>query len=157
LLQRHNARIRGAFSAITQPTTVRSVSLQFGFLDTLVHTELSRLIDAGELAGMRQGAQERSMFMPMVSDQGCATTVVCVLMKLLWCVITGDQMFAKNQKQTIESFFNQNGYIEYSALSRLQVSASACWSLRSTRIQIDLFARRSRTPPSIWPSSTRED
>src|SRR5689334_13992537 len=35
-----------------------------------------------------------------------------------------DQSYARNPKESIASFFQQNGYIEYSALQKLQVGVS---------------------------------
>ena len=50
--QRHNARLRGALSAVTVPTTVRSLVQHYGFLDSLAYAELHRLVQENLIAGL---------------------------------------------------------------------------------------------------------
>jgi hypothetical protein len=35
--QRHRARVRGAIRAVTRPTTLRSLTQRFGFMESLVY------------------------------------------------------------------------------------------------------------------------
>ncbi len=71
-VQRHNARLRGAFLAMTLPTSVRSVINNFHFMDNLAYPEISKMIKDKVLPGTQQGAQERSTYIPSV---GCTITV----------------------------------------------------------------------------------
>lgn len=95
-IKRQEAQIRGLFSAITQPTFVASVLSQFKLYESLFYSILEDLISSGKLPGSVLGRRERAQYIPNIYNQA----------RQAW----------------IESFFEQNGYIEYNALSKAQIS-----------------------------------
>ena len=98
-VERHRARVRGAFAAVTEPTTVRKMVQQYGFLDSLAYAEVRDLAAAGLLAGTLHGSEERSSFHPA--------------------------LHAQNQEGSVRAFFDQNGFLPYSSLKQLEISAKS--------------------------------
>ncbi|XP_054715916.1 E3 UFM1-protein ligase 1-like [Uloborus diversus] len=95
-LAQHTARIRGALSALTRPIPTASIISHFKFPEKLFYHVAEDLIKEGRLAASISGGRsERSIFLPDV--------------------------YAKSQNEWVDSFYNQNGYLEYDALTRLGI------------------------------------
>uniref|UniRef100_A0A8D0HAR1 E3 UFM1-protein ligase 1 n=1 Tax=Sphenodon punctatus TaxID=8508 RepID=A0A8D0HAR1_SPHPU len=93
---RHQARIRGLFSAITRPTPVSHLITRHGFQEQLLYSVLEEFVNTGRLKGtVVGGRQDKAVFVP--------------------------DIYAKTQSTWVDSFFRQNGYLEFDALSRLGI------------------------------------
>lgn len=93
---RHKARIRGLFSAITRPTAVNSLISKYGFQEQLLYSVLEELVNCGRLRGtVVGGRQDKAVFIP--------------------------DIYSRTQNTWVDSFFRQNGYLEFDALSRLGI------------------------------------
>ncbi|KAK2856657.1 hypothetical protein Q5P01_005392 [Channa striata] len=93
---RHKARIRGLFSAITRPTPVSSMIGVFGFQEHLLYSVLEELVNNGRLKGsVVGGRQDKAVYIP--------------------------DIYAKTQNTWVDSFLQQNGYLEFDALIRLGI------------------------------------
>ncbi|ELW54526.1 E3 UFM1-protein ligase 1 [Tupaia chinensis] len=93
---RHKARIRGLFSAITRPTAVNSLVSKYGFQEQLLYSVLEELVNSGRLRGtVVGGRQDKAVFVP--------------------------DIYSRTQSTWVDSFFRQNGYLEFDALSRLGI------------------------------------
>ncbi|XP_004580428.2 E3 UFM1-protein ligase 1 [Ochotona princeps] len=93
---RHKARIRGLFSAVTRPTAVNSLISKYGFQEQLLYSVLEELVNSGRLRGtVVGGRQDKAVFVP--------------------------DIYSKTQSAWVDSFFRQNGYLEFDALSRLGI------------------------------------
>ncbi|XP_072498979.1 E3 UFM1-protein ligase 1 isoform X2 [Notamacropus eugenii] len=93
---RHKARIRGLFSAITRPTPVISLISRYGFQEQLLYSVLEELVNSGRLKGaVVGGRQDKAVFVP--------------------------DIYSRTQSNWVDSFFRQNGYLEFDALSRLGI------------------------------------
>uniref|UniRef100_UPI0037E82F7C E3 UFM1-protein ligase 1 n=1 Tax=Semicossyphus pulcher TaxID=241346 RepID=UPI0037E82F7C len=93
---RHKARIRGLFSAITRPTPVSSMIGVFGFQEHLLYSVLEELVNTGRLKGsVVGGRQDKAVYIP--------------------------DIYAKTQNAWVDSFLQQNGYLEFDALVRLGI------------------------------------
>ncbi|XP_052572307.1 E3 UFM1-protein ligase 1 isoform X2 [Peromyscus californicus insignis] len=93
---RHKARIRGLFSAITRPTAVNSLISKYGFQEQLLYSVLEELVGTGRLRGtVVGGRQDKAVFVP--------------------------DIYSRTQSTWVDSFFRQNGYLEFDALSRLGI------------------------------------
>ncbi|GAA6218576.1 E3 UFM1-protein ligase 1 [Lates japonicus] len=93
---RHKARIQGLFSAITRPTPVSSMIGAFGFQEHLLYSVLEELVNTGRLKGsVVGGRQDKAVYIP--------------------------DIYAKTQNAWVDSFLQQNGYLEFDALVRLGI------------------------------------
>ncbi|XP_058163147.1 E3 UFM1-protein ligase 1 [Dasypus novemcinctus] len=93
---RHKARIRGLFSAITRPTAVSSLISKYGFQEQLLYSVLEEFVNNGRLRGtVVGGRQDKAVFIP--------------------------DIYSRTQSTWVDSFFRQNGYLEFDALSRLGI------------------------------------
>ncbi|XP_040921074.1 E3 UFM1-protein ligase 1 [Toxotes jaculatrix] len=93
---RHKARIRGLFSAITRPTPVSSMIGAFGFQEHLLYSVLEELVNTGRLKGsVVGGRQDKAVYIP--------------------------DIYSKTQNSWVDSFLQQNGYLEFDALVRLGI------------------------------------
>ncbi|XP_006881266.1 PREDICTED: E3 UFM1-protein ligase 1 [Elephantulus edwardii] len=93
---RHKARIRGLFSAITRPTAVNPLISKYGFQEQLLYSVLEELVNSGRLRGtVVGGRQDKAVFIP--------------------------DIYSRTQSTWVDSFFRQNGYLEFDALSRLGI------------------------------------
>ncbi|XP_020853970.1 LOW QUALITY PROTEIN: E3 UFM1-protein ligase 1 [Phascolarctos cinereus] len=93
---RHKARIRGLFSAITRPTPVISLISRYGFQEQLLYSVLEELVNSARLKGaVVGGRQDKAVFVP--------------------------DIYSRTQSNWVDSFFRQNGYLEFDALSRLGI------------------------------------
>ncbi|XP_068564656.1 E3 UFM1-protein ligase 1 [Cebidichthys violaceus] len=93
---RHKARIRGLFSAITRPTPVSSMIGAFGFQEHLLYSVLEELVNTGRLKGsVVGGRQDKAVYIP--------------------------DIYARTQNAWVDSFLQQNGYLEFDALVRLGI------------------------------------
>jgi len=136
-VQRHNAQVRGALSALTRPTLTSEIIAKHNFQEKLFYQAVDVMIKSGELNGSLQGRKERTMFTPTV--------------------------FSFARQQWVDSFFAQNGYIEYYTLERLQftnprgyleshfkdgIPLKTCFLNRSLVNQVDLAASEILTAES---------
>ncbi|KAF7649689.1 hypothetical protein LDENG_00137600 [Lucifuga dentata] len=95
-VSRHKARIRGLFSAITRPTPVSGMVAAFGFQEHLLYSVLEELVNSGRLKGsVVGGRQDKATYIP--------------------------DIYAKTQNVWVDSFLQQNGYLEFDALIRLGI------------------------------------
>ncbi|KAJ7341763.1 hypothetical protein JRQ81_006757 [Phrynocephalus forsythii] len=95
-ITRHQARIRGLFRAITRPTPINNLITRHGFQEHLLYSVLEELVNAGHLKGtVVGGRQDKAVFIP--------------------------DIYARTQSNWVDSFFKQNGYLEFDALSRLGI------------------------------------
>ncbi|KAJ7405213.1 E3 UFM1-protein ligase 1 [Pitangus sulphuratus] len=95
-VSRHRARIRGLFTAITRPTPVSNLITRYGFQEHLLYSLLEELVNAGRLKGtVVGGRQDKAVFVP--------------------------DIYARTQSNWVNSFFKQNGYLEFDALYRLGI------------------------------------
>uniref|UniRef100_A0A8B9TAA0 E3 UFM1-protein ligase 1 n=1 Tax=Anas platyrhynchos TaxID=8839 RepID=A0A8B9TAA0_ANAPL len=95
-VSRHRARIRGLFSAITRPTPISNLITRYGFQEHLLYSVLEELVNAGRLKGtVVGGKQDKAVFVP--------------------------DIYARTQSNWVDSFFKQNGYLEFDALYRLGI------------------------------------
>ncbi|NWI13039.1 UFL1 ligase, partial [Crypturellus soui] len=95
-VSRHRARIRGLFSAITRPTPVSNLISRYGFQEHLLYSVLEELVNTGRLKGtVVGGRQDKAVFVP--------------------------DIYARTQSNWVDSFFKQNGYLEFDALHRLGI------------------------------------
>uniref|UniRef100_A0A7N8XIL3 E3 UFM1-protein ligase 1 n=1 Tax=Mastacembelus armatus TaxID=205130 RepID=A0A7N8XIL3_9TELE len=93
---RHKARIRGLFSGITRPTPVSSMIGTYGFQEHLLYSVLEEFINSGRLKGsVVGGRQDKAVYIP--------------------------DIYAKTQNTWVDSFLQQNGYLEFDALVRLGI------------------------------------
>ncbi|XP_012299703.1 E3 UFM1-protein ligase 1 [Aotus nancymaae] len=93
---RHKARIRGLFSAITRPTAVNSLISKYGFQEQLLYSVLEELVNSRRLRGtVVGGRRDKAVFIP--------------------------DIYSRTQSTWVDSFFRQNGYLEFDALSRLGI------------------------------------
>ncbi|KAM4633692.1 E3 UFM1-protein ligase 1 [Polymixia lowei] len=95
-VSRHKARIRGLFSAITRPMPVSSMIGAFGFQEHLLYSVLEELVNTGRLKGtVVGGRQDKAVYIP--------------------------DIYSKTQNTWVDSFLQQNGYLEFDALIRLGI------------------------------------
>nr|CAG4641501.1 EOG090X0267 [Eurycercus lamellatus] len=90
-LARNKARVRGALSAITVPTSVSAIIAQNKFPEPVVDELISNKRILGSLSGGRQA--NVATFIP--------------------------DIYSRSQSEWIDNFLKQNGYLEYDALTRL--------------------------------------
>ncbi|XP_028903049.1 E3 UFM1-protein ligase 1 [Ornithorhynchus anatinus] len=97
---RYKARIRGLFSAVTRPTPINPLITRYGFQEHLLYSVLEELVTSGRLKGaVVGGRRDKAVFVP--------------------------DIYSKTQSNWVDSFFKQNGYLEFDALSRLGIPDSA--------------------------------
>lgn len=96
-ITRMKAQIRGAFSAITRPTVIQAVMSRYSFQERLFYSILEELVNTGRLAGsISGGRQEKAIYVP--------------------------DIYTKSQNEWVDSFYKQNGYLEYDSLIRLGIA-----------------------------------
>nr|XP_022294660.1 E3 UFM1-protein ligase 1-like isoform X1 [Crassostrea virginica] len=93
---RMKSQIRGALSAVTRPTTVTLVMQRYGFQERLFFSILDELVHTGKIKGSLIGRQEKMVYIP--------------------------DIYTKAQNEWVDSFYRQNGYLEYDTLVRLGIS-----------------------------------
>ncbi|XP_058470267.1 E3 UFM1-protein ligase 1 [Solea solea] len=113
---RHKARIRGLFSAITRPTPVISMIGTFGFQEHLLYSVLEELVNTGRLKGsIVGGRQDKAVYIP--------------------------DIYAKTQNAWVDSFIQQNGYLEFDALVRLGIPDPSSYIKKRYKSNKLLFLR----------------
>uniref|UniRef100_A0A8D3CCG8 E3 UFM1-protein ligase 1 n=1 Tax=Scophthalmus maximus TaxID=52904 RepID=A0A8D3CCG8_SCOMX len=113
---RHKARIRGLFSAITRPTSVSSLIGAFGFQEHLLYSVLEELVNTGRLKGcVVGGRQDKAVYIP--------------------------DIYAKTQNAWVDSFLQQNGYLEFDALVRLGIPDPSSYIKKRFKSNKLLFLR----------------
>uniref|UniRef100_A0A7N6BAG4 E3 UFM1-protein ligase 1 n=1 Tax=Anabas testudineus TaxID=64144 RepID=A0A7N6BAG4_ANATE len=113
---RHKARIRGLFSAITRPTSLSSMIGTFGFQEHLLYSVLEELVNNGRLKGsVVGGRQDKAVYIP--------------------------DIYAKTQNTWVDSFLQQNGYLEFDALVRLGIPDPSSYIKKRFRANKLLFLR----------------
>ncbi|XP_050392394.1 E3 UFM1-protein ligase 1 [Patella vulgata] len=91
-VRRMKAKIRGAFSAITSPFTITAIQNLLGLQENLFMSILEDLVNSKRLEGTLMG----SIFTP--------------------------DIYTKSQNDWVDTFYHQNGYLEYASLHRLGIS-----------------------------------
>lgn len=91
-ISRCKAKIRGALLGLNRPTPVQHILQQIGVQERLFHSVIHELNPPGVITSKQQGAQ----YIP--------------------------HAYTKNQTDWVDSFYRQNGYLEYDAVSRLGIS-----------------------------------
>ncbi|NXN86598.1 UFL1 ligase, partial [Bombycilla garrulus] len=115
-VSRHRARIRGLFTAITRPTPVSSLITRYGFQEHLLYSLLEELVNAGRLKGtVVGGRQDKAVFVP--------------------------DIYTRTQNKWVDSFFKQNGYLEFDALYRLGIPDPAGYIKKRYKSAQLLFLR----------------
>ncbi|XP_052542293.1 E3 UFM1-protein ligase 1 isoform X2 [Tympanuchus pallidicinctus] len=115
-VSRHRARIRGLFSAITRPTPVSNLITRYGFQEHLLYSVLEELVNTGRLKGtVVGGRQDKAVFVP--------------------------DIYARTQSNWVDSFFKQNGYLEFDALYRLGIPDPAGYIKKRYKSTKLLFLR----------------
>ncbi|NXR10054.1 UFL1 ligase, partial [Semnornis frantzii] len=115
-VSRHRARIRGLFTAITRPTPVSNLITRYGFQEHLLYSVLEELVNAGRLKGtVVGGRQDKAVFVP--------------------------DIYARTQSNWVDSFFKQNGYLEFDALYRLGIPDPAAYIKKRYKSTQLLFLR----------------
>ncbi|XP_069017785.1 E3 UFM1-protein ligase 1 [Embiotoca jacksoni] len=113
---RHKARIRGLFSAVTRPTPVSSMIGTFGFQEHLLYSVLEELVNSGRLRGsVVGGRQDKAVFIP--------------------------DIYSRTQNAWVDSFLQQNGYLEFDALVRLGIPDPTGYIKKRFRSNKLLFLR----------------
>ncbi|XP_071334564.1 E3 UFM1-protein ligase 1 [Trachinotus anak] len=113
---RHKARIQGLFSAITRPTSVSSMIGAFGFQEHLLYSVLEELVNTGRLKGsVVGGRQDKAVYIP--------------------------DIYAKTQNSWVDSFLQQNGYLEFDALVRLGIPDPSSYIKKRYKSNKLLFLR----------------
>nr|CAG4636818.1 EOG090X0267 [Ceriodaphnia reticulata]SVE72800.1 EOG090X0267 [Ceriodaphnia reticulata] len=97
-LARNRARIRGALSAITVPTSVLSIITQNKLPERLFFAVVEELINTKRIHASLSGGRQANVatFIP--------------------------DIYSRSQNEWIDNFLKQNGYLEYAALNRLGLS-----------------------------------
>ncbi|KAK8399047.1 hypothetical protein O3P69_004257 [Scylla paramamosain] len=95
---RHKAHIRGVLSAITRPTQVSAILAQHGFQQRLFFSVAEKLILSGRVPGVLSGGRQvhRAMYIPSI--------------------------YSRTQNEWVDNFLKQNGYLDFEALRRLDIS-----------------------------------
>lgn len=91
---RCKAKLRGALNGLTMPTPVGTFFQNIGAQDAMYHSLMVEIGPAGVITSRQKGA----LFVPAV--------------------------YTKTQTDWVASFYKQNGYLEYDAVTRLGVSAT---------------------------------
>ncbi|XP_037541177.1 E3 UFM1-protein ligase 1 [Nematolebias whitei] len=113
---RHKAQIRGLFSATTRPTPISSVIGAFGFQEHLLYSVLEELVNSGRLRGsVVGGRQDKAVYIP--------------------------DIYARTQNAWVDSFLQQNGYLEFDALLRLGIPDPSSYIKKRYRSNKLLFLR----------------
>ena len=96
-IARNRAKVRGALSAITKPTSLSAVFGQCAVSERIFFSVLESLQEMKEVPGVVAGKQgTNSLYVPTI--------------------------YSKSQNEWVENFYKQNGYLEYDALTRLGIS-----------------------------------
>ncbi|NXW71716.1 UFL1 ligase, partial [Hirundo rustica] len=115
-VSRHRARIRGLFTAITRPTPVSNLITRYGFQEHLLYSLLEELVNSGRLKGtVVGGRQDKAVFVP--------------------------DIYSRTQNKWVDSFFKQNGYLEFDALYRLGIPDPAGYIKKRYKSAQLLFLR----------------
>ncbi|XP_011403614.1 PREDICTED: E3 UFM1-protein ligase 1-like [Amphimedon queenslandica] len=96
-VSRHRSRLRGLFSAMTQPTPIPALVTEGKYHERLFHSTLNELISSGDLSGSVHGRGMRAIFIPAV--------------------------YSQMQNQWVDRFLDDNGYLEYDALVRMGIES----------------------------------
>ncbi len=91
-VERHAARVRGVMCAVLRPVSLPQIVRDHGFNESLFYEALDALAASGRLPGAAHG---RNTYTPAVHSYA--------------------------QSASVRSFFEQNGYLEYTELGKLDV------------------------------------
>lgn len=91
-IQRCKAKIRGILAAVTRPTTVTSIRQQIAVPENIFHSLLDEISPAGSVTTKLSNA----LYVPHI--------------------------YSKMQSDWVTSFYKQNGFLEYEAISKLGIS-----------------------------------
>ncbi|XP_005093191.2 E3 UFM1-protein ligase 1 [Aplysia californica] len=123
-VRRKRAEIRGALSAVTVPTTLGPVRQAVGCQEHLFHTILEELLSSGRLAGGVMGSrQDKSQFLP--------------------------DIYTRAQHEWVDSFYRQNGYLDYDAIARLGISDPKSYVKKRFKSETMVFLSSCCVGPAI--------
>ncbi|XP_068151992.1 E3 UFM1-protein ligase 1 homolog [Drosophila tropicalis] len=111
-IQRCKAKIRGALNAITRPTNVATILQQINVQEKIFHSLLDEISPAGQVTSKLSNAQ----YVPHI--------------------------YAKTQSEWVQSFFKQNGFIEYEAINKLGISDPKSYILKQLPQEELYFLKR---------------
>lgn len=95
-IARHKANVRGMLSALTRPTALQPIIGECGISNKLFFNILEELIAEKRIKGDIIGkSSDKSTFLP--------------------------EMYTRIQNQSVDTFYQQNGYVEYEMLRRLGI------------------------------------
>lgn len=113
-LARQKALIRGMLTAATKPTSLQTLTTNYGLSVQLVHSLLDSLIQEGRLRGQVSGGRsEKAVFHPAI--------------------------YAQTQDKWVDNFYRQNQYIEYHAVEKLGISDAKSYLKRKFSGDQSLF------------------
>lgn len=92
-ISRCKAKLRGAMAGLTMPAPVSVFFTNIGAQDAMYHTLITELNPTGAVTSKQKGA----LYIPHI--------------------------YSKTQADWVDSFYRQNGYLEYDAVARLGVSS----------------------------------
>ena len=95
-IERQEACIRGAFSGLTRPMAVAELQAVFDFDESLFDPTVDTLLKSGRLKGTMAGKGMRATYTPAI--------------------------FSESQLQAVNSFYKQNGYIEFSTAEKMLIN-----------------------------------
>ncbi|XP_048842336.1 LOW QUALITY PROTEIN: E3 UFM1-protein ligase 1 [Brienomyrus brachyistius] len=123
-LARHRARICGLFSAMTRPTQLNHLINLYGFQEHLLYSVLEELVNSGRLRGsVVGGRQDKAVFIP--------------------------DIYSKTQSSWVDSFLEQNRYLEFDALNRLGIPDPVSYIRKRFRGRKLLFLQASCVDQAI--------
>ncbi|KAI1278698.1 E3 UFM1-protein ligase 1 [Halotydeus destructor] len=94
-LNKYKAKIRGILSAVTRPKPLSQIINKHQFSDRIFNASLDALIKDKSIAGVISAGGQRS-YIP--------------------------DIYARTQREWVESFYKQNNYLEYDAMARIGIS-----------------------------------
>ncbi|XP_022647559.1 E3 UFM1-protein ligase 1-like [Varroa destructor] len=89
----HRYRIRGALCAVTKPIQISTLIKSYALPERIAVNIVEQLIGQKKLLGLLSGHDDRAFYVP--------------------------DIYSRAQKEWVTTNFNQNGFLEYDALSRL--------------------------------------
>ena len=89
-------KIRGALLASTHPLTLRQLCTRYELLPEFVYSQVTSLIEKGQIAGELKGMEDRAVYTPA--------------------------LYVKAQRKGIDAFYSTNHYISYAQVERYGIS-----------------------------------
>eukprot|EP01052_Picozoa_sp_SAG31_P000785 SAG31_NODE_23_length_33717_cov_17.863585_5_plen_820_part_00 len=110
-MDRHLAKMRGIFSAVTSACSIGDMRSTFALQDSLVPKQLNTLVKTGRIKGSFQAG--RGLYTPAINSVA--------------------------QEKTLEDFYRQNGFVDYSMIADLEIKAPAKYAAKKFTDGIGLY------------------